>query len=124
LNVALRRAEEACEGGREQLLAFMANLLEAVGSTCNSVLVYTLPFDVDDPYRDLYSKENQALAVGMGRAESRLPVPAVHVTPIENNEALAVVLRRLFAQLELLPDFVSDDNNQLSPDLSTPSGYS
>jgi len=46
LNVALRRAEEACEGGREQLFGFYGDLLEAVGSTCKYVLVLYASFDV------------------------------------------------------------------------------
>jgi predicted AAA+ superfamily ATPase len=100
LNTALHRAEQACEGSKGQLLAFVSNLFEAVASTRNCALVYTLPFGMDDPDRNPYRRENRELAVAIDRAEACLSDQPLHVTPIENSEVLDVVRRRLFARIE------------------------
>lgn len=114
LKLELRRAERARPGYREQLLAFVVGLFEAVASTRNCALVYTLPFNVDDPDRDPYSRENRELAEAIDQAEARLSFAPLHVTPIEADEALDVVRRRLFVQIEPPPNLARTENQQLS----------
>jgi hypothetical protein len=85
----------------EQLSAFLTSLFKAVESTPRVALVYTLAVGKDGRAQDAYSSENQFVADRMAEAESVSARKATLLNPTEESETVQVLLRRLFARIDV-----------------------
>lgn len=102
LSVYLRKARQlhgAAAG--EQMSAFLTSLFKAVESNPRVSLVYTLAIGKEGKATDAYSAENIFIAEKMAEAESISARKATLLNPTEDHETVQVLLRRLFAKIDV-----------------------
>ncbi len=86
---------------RDQLTAFLSSLFKAVEESPRAALVYTLAVGKEDGRaRDAYGDENQFLADKLAEALSVSARKATLLNPTEDDETVAVLLRRLFERVD------------------------
>ncbi|NPA49345.1 MAG: ATP-binding protein [Thermodesulfobacteria bacterium] len=90
--VKVGRTEEAYDAERGQLLAFLQELSEAVGSRKDAVLVVTLPSSALEQYDEKAERTLAKLQHVLGRVE------AIY-TPVEGVEIYEIIRKRLFEDL-------------------------
>ena len=90
--VKVGRTEEALDTERGQLLAFLQELSEAVGSRKDAVLVVTLPSSALEQYDERAERTLSRLQHVLGRVE------AIY-TPVEGVEIYEIIRKRLFEDL-------------------------
>lgn len=98
----LRKCPEA--GGRDQIPGFIKALFSAVESCPRAALVFTLAVRSDGTANDAFSSENQQLAKIMAEAESVAGRKATILNPTSDEETVAVLRRRLFDQVDPMPE--------------------
>lgn len=99
LAVYLRKVGKTPRAG-EQLTAFLTALFKAVESTPNAAVVYTLAVGKDGKASDAYADENQKIAEWLAEAESVSARKATLLNPTDDDEAVHVLRRRLFASVD------------------------
>src|SRR5690606_26623718 len=80
--------------------AFLTALFKAVESTPNAAVVYTLAVGKDGKASDAYADENQKIAEWLAEAESVSARKATLLNPTDDDEAVHVLRRRLFASVD------------------------
>ena len=90
--VKVGRIEETYDAERGQLLAFLQELSEAVGSRNDAVLVVTLPSSAIEQYDERAERTLSRLQHVLGRVE------AIY-TPVEGVEIYEIIRKRLFEEL-------------------------
>ena len=95
LSIYLRKLEGLQRKG-DQLVAFLSSLIQAVQSSSNAALVYTLAVGKDGHATDSYGRENQFIYDKMEELRKVSARTATLLNPTEEDETVLVLRRRLF----------------------------
>jgi hypothetical protein len=98
LSIYLRKVRGWPE--ESQLTPFLTGLFKAVESSPRVVLVFTLAIGRAGTATDAYAEENEFLAEKLAEAESVAARKATLLEPTAEDEAAAVLRRRLFASID------------------------
>src|SRR5580658_10805202 len=102
VSVYLRKVERTFPEASKQFAAFVHDLFEAVASTPQVALVYTLAIGKDDQAKDAYKEENERAAAAMAEAESVAVRSTTPLNPTEEDETPNVLRARLFETVDLV----------------------
>lgn len=99
LSIYLRKLKGLQQRG-DQLVAFLSSLIQAVQSSSNAALVYTLAVGKDGQATDSYGRENQFIYDRMEELRKVSARTATLLNPTEEDETVLVLRRRLFESID------------------------
>ncbi|MCY3537158.1 MAG: DUF499 domain-containing protein, partial [Cyanobacteria bacterium MAG IRC3_bin_20] len=101
LSIYLRKLKGPAAGqAAEQLTPFLTDLIKAVNSLPNAVLVFTLALGRGGQAVDAYGEENQRIDRIFAELESVTGRQVTALTPTSEDETVQVLCRRLFASID------------------------
>ncbi len=101
LSIYLRKLKGSSSNkAAEQLTPFLTDLIKAVNSSPNAVLVFTLALGKGGQTVDAYGEENQRIARIFAELESVTGRQSTPLTPTSEDETVQVLSRRLFESID------------------------